>query len=406
VGRRAAMPLGPRPIDLDLLLYDDAIVREADIAIPHDGLATRAFVLVPLAEIAPERREPVSGKTIRELALRVDASNVRRFDAGVLMRVRRDVQESPPNVALALNRAGVRGVKALITIGDAALIGNFDVYADLDARRSGVHMSRFSQDLEDALTELASASAGGLEAVALALAQRVVESQGAESAAVDARLEFPLHRHTPVSAIKTREFYTAVAKAVVARGHRRSLIGVEAEGITACPCARSMVAEDVRERLSRDGFDTAEIERILSIVPIATHNQRSVGTLLVGAQARVELPTLVEIVEQSMSSETYDLLKRPDELFVVNKAHASPRFVEDCVREILRYAHAAFEDFPDDTFLFARQVNYESIHKHDAVAESCQMLGELRRELRGDSSIRHTTLEEWLYPAARERSSP
>jgi GTP cyclohydrolase-4 len=118
----------------------------------------------------------------------------------------------------------------------------------------------------------------------------------------------------------------------------------------------------------------------------------------------IDISSLVEIVEQSMSSETYDLLKRPDELFVVNKAHLAPRFVEDAVREMLRYAHDAFSELPDDAFVAAKQVNFESIHKHDAVAESCSTLGELRRELRGEAGVGHTTLERWLYPtAARSR---
>ena len=94
-----------------------------------------------------------------------------------------------------------------------------------------------------------------------------------------------------------------------------------------------------------------------------------------------ELPQpedLIEIVENSMSSETYDLLKRPDELFVVNKAHQNPRFVEDVVREILAGALNMFPDFGDDTFVSASQVNYESIHKHDAFAEAFGQFGKLR----------------------------
>ncbi|MBC5810763.1 MAG: GTP cyclohydrolase I FolE2 [Candidatus Eremiobacteraeota bacterium] len=98
----------------------------------------------------------------------------------------------------------------------------------------------------------------------------------------------------------------------------------------------------------------------------------------------VRAEDLVEIVENSMSSETYDLLKRPDEFFVVNKAHHNPRFVEDVVRGILAGALEMYADFPDDTFVLASQVNYESIHKHDAIAESFGTFGELRAELRGE----------------------
>jgi GTP cyclohydrolase IV len=176
--------------------------------------------------------------------------------------------------------------------------------------------------------------------------------------------------------------------------------------MTACPCAQGMVADYSRERLLAEGFSEQQIATILSTIPLATHNQRSLGTLLVGSERDVELPMLVEIVEQSMSSETYDLLKRPDELFIVNKAHFAPRFVEDVVREMLRSAHDALADYPADSFIWARQTNYESIHKHDAVAESGATLAELRRELAGESDVAHTTLEQWLYGEGAAVAAP
>jgi GTP cyclohydrolase-4 len=104
---------------------------------------------------------------------------------------------------------------------------------------------------------------------------------------------------------------------------------------------------------------------------------------------------LVEIVENSMSSETYDLLKLPDEFFIVNKAHDNPRFVEDVVRGILARALDVYADFGDETFVSATQVNYVSIHKHDAFAEAFGTFGELRRELR-DGATAHTDLASWL----------
>ncbi|HKW45730.1 MAG TPA: GTP cyclohydrolase MptA [Candidatus Eremiobacteraceae bacterium] len=403
VGRRLNGRLGPRAIDLDLLLYDDLVLDGGDFSIPHPGMTERAYVLVPLAEIAPDLYHPIAAKRVADLAACVDAAGVTRRDGGLLGRLRKDVQESRPAVALALNRAGVTGVRTLVDLGEGhgrqrTTIAVFDIFADLDATHSGVHMSRFSQDLEDALTELSVDDAHGVDDLALALAERVVQSQRAERAEVFARAEVALPRVTPASGHSTTEFYTVVARAVAAPGHRRRLLGVEAEGITACPCAQSMVADEVRERLVRSGRSGDEIDELLRAMPVATHNQRGRGTLFVGAERTPEIASLVEIVEQSMSSETYDLLKRPDELFVVNKAHFAPRFVEDVVREMLRYAADAFADVGDDGFVSARQVNYESIHKHDAMAESCATFGELRRELAGAAGVRHTTLEEWLYP--------
>ncbi|MDQ6780365.1 MAG: 2-amino-4-hydroxy-6-hydroxymethyldihydropteridine diphosphokinase, partial [Candidatus Eremiobacteraeota bacterium] len=92
LGRRLSVPLGPRAIDLDLLLYDDLVMDDPECSIPHHGLTTRGFVLIPLAEIAPALRDPVSGKTIAELTAAVDRSGVTRGEGGLLARISRDVQ--------------------------------------------------------------------------------------------------------------------------------------------------------------------------------------------------------------------------------------------------------------------------------------------------------------------------
>ena len=73
--RAGAIPNGPRTLDLDILLYGSLRVSEAGIEIPHPRLAERAFVLVPLAQIAPEAVEPVSGARVKELLERLRAGH-------------------------------------------------------------------------------------------------------------------------------------------------------------------------------------------------------------------------------------------------------------------------------------------------------------------------------------------
>ena len=70
---------GPRSLDLDLLLFDDLILETNSLTLPHPHMTERAFVLVPLAEIAPDWVEPVSGKAIADLVQAVDCSGVRRL---------------------------------------------------------------------------------------------------------------------------------------------------------------------------------------------------------------------------------------------------------------------------------------------------------------------------------------
>jgi 7,8-dihydro-6-hydroxymethylpterin-pyrophosphokinase len=78
LGSRKEIPRGPRIIDLDILFYDTAVIQADGLEIPHPRLAERRFVLVPLAELAPNLRHPVSHITVREmLAIAQDRSEVR-----------------------------------------------------------------------------------------------------------------------------------------------------------------------------------------------------------------------------------------------------------------------------------------------------------------------------------------
>ena len=213
-----------------------------------------------------------------------------------------------------------------------------DCTVDLAADQKGVHMSRFPELFEEAI-ELVVESEGMLvEVLAEQIASRVVERQGALKAEVWIRAQWPIHRLTPVTGLKTQEMVTLCGIAAASESGTRRVVGIEANGINACPCAQGLVRNRASERLLEAGFDSGDIDKILELVPIATHNQRGRGTLFVGTEHDLDAEVLVDVVERSMSAPIHDLLKRPDELFVVEHAHLQPRFVEDSVRHSLRDA--------------------------------------------------------------------
>ncbi|UCF35858.1 MAG: 2-amino-4-hydroxy-6-hydroxymethyldihydropteridine diphosphokinase [Acidobacteriota bacterium] len=82
-GRKPSVEKGPRTIDIDLIFYGDRTIREPGLELPHPAFRNRRFVLLPLAEIAPEFTDPVSGETVRNLLERcLDRSRVTRVDCG------------------------------------------------------------------------------------------------------------------------------------------------------------------------------------------------------------------------------------------------------------------------------------------------------------------------------------
>jgi GTP cyclohydrolase I/GTP cyclohydrolase-4 len=267
-------------------------------------------------------------------------------------------------------------------------------------------MSRFEEVVNDVIGEVVLGESGfKAEQLAQHVAEQVRERQGARRAEMTIAARYPEYKAAPVSGIATQEIYTLFGSALASERGTRRLVGVAAQGMTACPCAQGLVAGRSRERLVADGFSDDEIERIFEAVPVATHNQRGLGTLYLGlpedCEADVDAAELLRIVEDSMSSEIYELMKRSDEGAVVEKAHRRPRFVEDCVREAIGGVIEKLGDLRDDAFVSARQENLETIHQHNVVAERFGLLGELRRELEaGQHVAHHTSMREWLDVAA------
>jgi GTP cyclohydrolase-4 len=317
-----------------------------------------------------------------------------------------DVQNQVPTLHISLSRVGVTNVEKVIRIAsgetETLYSARLDCFVDLGPRQKGAHMSRFEEVVNEAIGEvILGESAFRAETLAQHIAEKVRDRQGARRAEVHIDARYPEHKPAPHSGIPTQEIYTLHGIAVASAAGTRRLVGVTAQGITACPCAQTLVQAAARERLEDDGFDADEIERIFAAVPVATHNQRGIGTLHVGyaesCDTDIDAQRLLAIVEDSMSSEIYELMKRSDEAAVVEKAHRRPRFVEDCVREMIRGVVDELPELREDAFVSARQENLETIHQHNVVADRFGLLGELRHELSsGEHSARHVSMRDWL----------
>jgi GTP cyclohydrolase IV len=323
-----------------------------------------------------------------------------------------DVQARTPSIPVGLSRVGVTGVEKVIHVREELFFARLECFIDLSSSQKGAHMSRFEEVVNEAIGEVVlKESPFRAETLAQHIAELVRERQGAERAEVTIAARYPEHKPAPVSGVATQEIYTLYGRAVALPSGTRRMVGVSATGMTACPCAQELVAARARERLLRDDFSEEQIERVFEHVPVATHNQRGLGTLHIGCleecAAEIEAATLLEIIEGSMSSEIYELMKRSDEVEVVEKAHRRPRFVEDCVREMIAGVVERFGELPDGSFVSARQENLETIHQHNVIAERHGLMCELRHEIQTQRPAAHqTTLDEWLDGSSQDLRAP
>lgn len=310
-----------------------------------------------------------------------------------------DVQACSPDIKINLTRVGVKNVKKLVEVARAGakrpvvLISDFHIFVDLPSDIKGANMSRNLEAIYEVLEEAVSMPTYDVEDLCSEVAKRLLLRHSyATTAEVGMRSEYMLKRRTPVMRISCQEPATIFAEARAYRtpsedqknGMRiKRVIGAEIVGMTTCPCAQELMRERALEELTKMGISKGEIDTFLDSIPLATHNQRGKGIISIEVEDDVKVPLdkIIGIIENSMSAKTYEILKRPDEAKIVEMAHRKPMFVEDCVREMAKRVVETFGYLPDDSIVTITQINEESIHQHDAVAERVASLGELRREL-------------------------
>jgi GTP cyclohydrolase-4 len=291
---------------------------------------------------------------------------------------------------------GVTGVKKLLKIErfgkrPIILIPTFDAFVDLPSTKRGIHMSRNPEAITEVLEEAVEESAVEIESLCAEIVTCLLNKHKyAKKAEVSMKSDFIIMKESPVTRLKTQEMTKIMADASGTRNGEgvviRKMIGAEVVGMTVCPCALETTRESTKQELL-EFLDEETTEKVLEKVPFASHNQRGRGMIMIEVpeQNVIRGEDIIRIIENSMSSPVCELLKRVDENAVVVKAHENPKFVEDCVRTMVQKIVNKYSHLPDDTLVTVRQVNEESIHRHNAFAEKVATLGELKREmLNGD----------------------
>ncbi|TFG56021.1 MAG: GTP cyclohydrolase I FolE2 [Methanomassiliicoccus sp.] len=288
-----------------------------------------------------------------------------------------DVQNRHLTNGFKLTRVGVTGVKKPVRVHrnkkDTFLNCDIDVFVDLPSTQRGSHLSRNLEVIAEIVEQGVSHPIKGLEELAADICRKLLDKHDyATYAEVHIKADYFLERTLPTGR-KSIESYELIAKATNKRGDGlMKMIGAKVIGMTACPCAMESVDEIQGSTLKKEGC-----------LPTISHNQRNITTAMleVPEENEVDANDIIEIVEASFSSPTFEILKRAEEAQVVINAHRNPKFVEDVVRDNLALILKRFPNLPDDTNVTVSSESEESIHKHNAMAERVTTLGELRRNL-------------------------
>ncbi len=246
-------------------------------------------------------------------------------------------------------------------------------------------MSRNPEAISEVLEEvLEEESAVEIENLCAEIVNRLLtKHMYAKNAEVRMETDFIIMKESPVTRHNTQETTKVMADASGvrngdddykkddrSRGNRNDSL----------PMHRKQHAESTKQELL-EFLDEETTQKVLDKVPFASHNQRGKGMIMIEVpeQNVIRGEDLISIIEDSMSSPVCELLKRVDENAVVVKAHQNPKFVEDCVRTMIHKIVNKYSYLPDDTMVTVRQINEESIHRHNAFAEKVATLADLKK---------------------------
>ncbi len=249
----------------------------------------------------------------------------------------KDTQNERDDRQIPIDRVGVKNVRFPLCIRDRDqaeqhTVATVSMAVDLPHHYKGTHMSRFVEVLHAHGRELTVASLA-------AMPQELLARLHAKKAHVDIRFPYFRAKKAPVSGAEGLLDYGVVFEVNAEEKENDFVVTVEVPVTTLCPCSKAISAR-------------------------GAHNQRGLVTFSVRFHQPIWIEDLIELVEDSASSQLYSILKRPDEKHVTEAAYDNPVFVEDLVRNVALKARK----HPQIKWFKVEAENYESIHNHNAWA--------------------------------------
>jgi GTP cyclohydrolase I len=249
----------------------------------------------------------------------------------------KDVQSQPDHRNIAIDKVGVKNIRHPVTVLDRAngaqqTVANINMYVDLPHLYKGTHMSRFIEVLSDYSNNI---NIRNLPEILEEMKKRL----SAECAHIEVEFPYFIKKAAPVSDAQGLMEYNVAFRGSVNGNGLDLVVEMGVPVTTLCPCSREISAH-------------------------GAHNQRGLVKLSVRFKRFIWIEDLIQLVEESASSEVFSLLKREDEKYVTEQAYEHPMFVEDVVREVAR----KLEDDPNIIWFSVDSENFESIHNHSAYA--------------------------------------
>ncbi|MBN1101898.1 MAG: GTP cyclohydrolase I FolE2 [Deltaproteobacteria bacterium] len=247
-----------------------------------------------------------------------------------------DIQNHTDYRNIDIDQVGVKGITYPITVldkdeGEQQTIARINMYVSLPRYYKGTHMSRFVEILNEHSRRVSLQNLIGIM-------EEVKRRLDAESSHMEITFPYFINKKAPVTRSQGLMEYQCTFKGSLDKRADLMLI-IHVPISTLCPCSKE-------------------------ISEYGAHNQRGEVRLRVRFRRFVWIEDLIKMVEDSVSSDVYSVLKREDEKFVTERAYNNPMFVEDVVREIAQKLNRD----PNITWFSVEAENFESIHNHNAYA--------------------------------------